>query len=307
MSEAAYTPGERGVPTIWWLVAAHRVFVAIVVLVFTAAATAVAFVSAPVYRTSVIVLPAESKTSAAGLSAALGGLSSLGSVVGLGIGQSQDTVEAVALLESRDFAEAFIRDYNLTPLLFADRWDAAHSTWNLKWWQSEPTLYDAYKKFDRKVRHVIEDKKTGLVTLEVDWTDSAAGAKWANEMIRRVNEAMRQRALTESDSSITVLMSELKAAPTVELQGAIARTIETYVKSRVLAKVRPEYAFRVIDPAKPPGRKDFIKPNRPLYISCGFLGGFVIAALLLLGWEMLRQQRPRELLEGELRTHASAR
>jgi uncharacterized protein involved in exopolysaccharide biosynthesis len=265
------------------LMLSHRLLVGTIVLFFTAAAAVAAYLTTPVYRATVVVLPAESKNSMGSLEAALGGMGGLGSLVGLGPGYTKDTVEAVALLQSRDFAEAFIRDHDLMRRLFANRWA---STWS----RSEPTLYDAYRLFDRKIRHISEDRKTGLVTLQVDWTNADEGARWANEMIHLINALMRQRALSEADASIDLLTSEMAAAPTVELREAIARAIETSVKARTLAKVRLDYAFRVVDSGKPAGPRDFIRPQRALYVSSGFIVGLVFAFLVVYARQFLIPQ-----------------
>jgi uncharacterized protein involved in exopolysaccharide biosynthesis len=265
-----------------------------IVLVFAAASAAAAYLTTPVYRATVVVLPAESKSSMTNLEAAIGGMGGLGSLIGIGAGETKDTVEAVALLQSRDFAEAFIRDHGLVQRLFADRWDAKRSTWRASIWsRSEPTLYDAYRIFDRRIRHVSEDKKTGLITLQVDWTNPDEGAHWANEMIHRINEVMRQRVLSEADASIDLLTEDLKVAPTIELKDSIARTIETYVKSRALAKVRLDYAFRVIDSGKPAGPRDFIRPQRALYLSSGVVIGLVFAYFAVLARQFLVPQMRR--------------
>jgi uncharacterized protein involved in exopolysaccharide biosynthesis len=272
-----------------------------IVLLSTACAILAAVVTTPVYRATVTLLPAESKNAIPGLGAALGNLGTLGSLVGLGAGETQNTVEAVALLGSRDFAESFIRDRDLTRLLFANRWDTQRSGWRLSWWApAPPTLYDAYRKFDRSVRRVSEDKKTGLVTVEVDWTDRDQGAQWANEMVARVNATMRQRAIADADASIELLTDELRSAGTIELRDAIARTLESYVKARALAKVTPDYAFRVIDPGKPTGPRDYIRPNRFLYVFAGVITGFIIAVLVAMTLDALRRRRQVQPITGQV-------
>jgi uncharacterized protein involved in exopolysaccharide biosynthesis len=252
----------------------------------TLVSVVMALLTTPIYRATVILLPTQNRSSMSELEGTIGGLGSIGSLVGLSGGQSQQTVEAVALLESRALGEAFIKDHNLLPRLFASRWDAKRATWRISWRHAlPPTLFDGYSKFNRKVRHVSQDKETGLVTLEVDWTDPSKAAQWANEMVKRVNDAMRKRALDEANASIELLSKELQQAPAGELRDAIARTIDSYVKSRVFAKVRPDYAFRIVDAAVPPGPNDFIRPNRFLYVVSGLCIGLMVAALACLASE----------------------
>jgi uncharacterized protein involved in exopolysaccharide biosynthesis len=289
MSAATQPPDEAAQLPVFQLVLSHRVLVIAIVLVFTIAAAAVAFLSKPIYRANAVVLPAESGSS---MESALGGLGNLGTLVGLGTSDSHKTVEAIALLRSRDFAENFIRDHDLVHRIFADRWDSAHSMWRPgRWPSAEPSVYDAYQIFDRKIRHVSEDKKTGIVTLSVDWTDAAEGARWANEMIERANEVLRQRALREADASIELLTNELRTASNIELRDSIARTIDTYVKSRALTNVRPDYAFKVIDPGKPAGPKDFIRPQRSLYLISGPVVGLLFALFVVVSGQFLARQR----------------
>jgi len=279
-------------PSLPILMMRHWMLASVIIVSCTLVSTVMAFLTAPIYRASVTLLPAQNRTSMGELEASLGGLGSIGSLVGLGAGQSQDTVEAVALLESRGLAEAFIQDHHLLPRLFANRWDATRATWRATWWSTTPpSLYDGYREFDRMVRHVSQDRQTGLVTLEVDWTDPTEAAQWANEMVGRVNDVMRKRALEQANASIELLTNELKQASTVELRESIARTIDTYVKSRVFARTTPDYAFRIVDPPAPPGPNDYIRPNRFLYVVSGLCIGLLLAALACLVSERLTRER----------------
>lgn len=268
---------------------AHHWILAFAITVsITATSVALGILATPIYRAKVVLLPTQTRTSMTELGATLGSLGSIGALVGLGGIRSQDTVEAVALLKSRAFAEAFIQDHHLLPRLFPNRWDAKRAAWRTSWRHpSPPSLYDGYRVFDRKVRHVSQNKETELVTLEVDWTNPNQAAQWANEMVERVNDAMRKRALAEANESIALLSNQLDQTRSVELREAIARTIDTYVKSRVLAKVRPDYAFTIIDPAAPTGTDDYIEPNRPLYALSGLCIGLMLAALTCFCYEWI--------------------
>ena len=54
--------------------------------------------------------------------------------------------------------------------------------------------------------------------------------------------------------------------------------METQTKKIMLANVRDQYAFRIIDPAVIPEKK--IKPNRGLIIMVGFVAGLAFSALI---------------------------
>jgi len=274
---------------IWRLLIDGKWLVLSLVLLFTLSAAAAAFLTTPVYRARVVMIPAQSTESAGGLGAMVGDLGGLAALAGLNIGGNEATVEALALLRSRQFADDFIAQERLLQRFFARKWDSEHNQWRVSG-VDVPTDWDAWKYFDRKVRFVGEDKKTGLVTLDVNWQDRHEAADWANQLVDRLNEAMRTRAIAESEASIQLLQKELAATEVVALQQAIARLIETQVKRRTMATVRPEFVFRVVDPASAPDADDFIRPKRVLYLVAGPVCGFLVAFFLILLREFVRRE-----------------
>lgn len=292
MSDSDGVERNVGAIGLWRMMVDRRVSVLVIVFLCTLAAAAAALFMKPVYRATVVLVPAESTNPiGSGLTSMLGDLGGLASLAGLALKSDETTVESIALLESRQFTESFIRDNGLLARLYRNRWDAEHSRWRVHWWSDAPTVYDAYRRFDRKIRRVVEDKKTGVVTLDIDWTDAEEGARWANELVRRLNEAMRSRAIAEADQSIALLTTESSGTDVAELKQAIARLIEAQLQVRTLANVRSDYAFRVVDPAAPPGHDDFVRPQRALYLVLGPIIGLMIAAGFVVICDLAAQMR----------------
>ena len=256
----------------WWVLAS--------VLVFSLGFIAAALLMSPVYRASVVLVPADADRN--GLGGRLGQLGGLASIVGVKMdGAGSETEEAIAVLKSRQFTDAFIKDHNLMPILFAKSWDSATKSWKPA--SKLPTEGKASKAF-RKLCTVIEDKKSGLVTLQIDWTDRKQAAAWANTLVSRLNAEMRSRAITKSDAMLGYLEKELESTSIVGTRQAINNLVESQIKQRMLANVTQEYSFRVVDTAVAPEVDDPIKPKRRLMAAAGFaigLGIGVIGALLL--------------------------
>jgi uncharacterized protein involved in exopolysaccharide biosynthesis len=267
----------------------RRWTVLVIALLAGAAATAYAFLKTPVYRAEVVMVPAATSESGSltGLATQLGGLASL---AGVDLGGSETEVEvAVATLKSREFTDAFVRDNDLLPVLFDRKWDASAKAWKVRDPDDAPTLRDAFERFDRKVRFVHRDRKTGLVSLRVEWKDRALAARWANQLVERVNRHRQRKAIEEAEKSIAYLHAQLRGTTVVELQQAVYRLIEAQTKKIMLANVREEYAFEVIDPAVVPDEDDFARPNRPLVIALGLMAG-VLAGI---GVAVVRGPVPR--------------
>ena len=243
-----------------------------------AAALAVGFLMRPVYRATAVLMPVASKELGGGAVAGL--LSRLGGDGGLGLGDSSQRDEALAVLKSRQFAEQLITDEKLLPVFFPDQWDAASGKWSETDPKRIPSDWDAWIYFDRNIRTVLEDKDRGLVTIRVEWSDPVQAARWANLMVARANEDLRARKLRQLESSLEFLQSELRNAQLVELRAAISQVMESQINERMLANVRPEYAFRIIDPAVAPDVDQPERPKKLLLAAVGLTGGAMLGLVV---------------------------
>lgn len=271
-------------PAIFAAIWVRKWWVATSVLLCTGAFATAAFLMTPVYRASVVLVAADTARNGLGgaLGSALGQFGGLASLAGIDVsggGMSQE--EALAVLKSREFTEKFILDRNLMPQLFADEWDAASGKWKSSQ-EKPPTPGKAYRFFDKKVRSISQDKKTGLVTLQIDWTDRKQAAAWANELAERLNAEMRSRAIEMVDASIGYLERELEKTRVVATRDAISRLIEAQVRQRMIATVMREYSFRIVDKAMVADADDPVRPKRLILIVAGFGIGMVLGVALAL-------------------------
>ncbi|MGH8260229.1 MAG: Wzz/FepE/Etk N-terminal domain-containing protein [Steroidobacteraceae bacterium] len=256
---------------------ANPLWIIIGVIAFAAVFEVIAIWTRPIYRATTIVAPASPEgevSSAAGVSGALGGLAA-----GLGLGpKDEETEESLAVLRSRQFTEAFLSQRNLLPELFPSKWDAKSQRWKNSQ-EGQPTLAEAYHYFDKRIRSISEDPKSGLVTIQIDWTNQKEAAEWANGMIGQLNDEMRQRAITQADASMKFLENEVQSAGTVEERTAIAHLMETQVRRRMLAHVTRDYSFRVVDRAIASDGERPIWPRKALMLALGATFGLIVGAI----------------------------
>jgi len=261
----------------WWIVAS--------VVLFTAALTTAALTMTPIYRAQTVLIPNDPNSLSGSLGSPLGQIGGLAALAGVDLGTGNAaTQEALAVLESRQFIERFIVDRNLTGKLFPDRWDAQSGQWKVPV-AERPTVTTAYKRF-QKITEVTQDKKTGLVTMKLEWRDPEQAADWVNAVVQRLNAEMRSRAIGKAEASVAFLEKELATTSLVGTRDAINRLIEAQIKQRMLASVSEESAFRVVDAALPPERSDPVKPKKFLLMVGGPLLGFIIGVMgvLMFNW-----------------------
>ena len=243
-------------------------------------AITVTLITTPLYRVKATLVPAESGTDGlfGSLLGTLGG--GLGGMMGMS-GLTQDyTTEALALFESRQFIQQFISDENLLPKLFDDDWDAAKGAWRVPP-DEAPTLWKSYERFTDRFR-AFKNRKSGLVTVEMEWPDRQEAARLVNSIIARVNQDMRSRAMQEATLTIDYLRQEVEGARSIELQKTIYGMIENQIKLKAVASARQQFAFKVLDPAMPPDADDRIRPKPVLYIAGGIVLGGMLGMVIAL-------------------------
>jgi uncharacterized protein involved in exopolysaccharide biosynthesis len=263
----------------------RRWLIVICGLVFGILGATYSLLVTPVFRAQVTLLPVLNKPGQ-GLMGQLGALGGLAGLAGINL-EGGDKAEPMAVLNSKDFARSFIEDEKLLTVVLYDKWDEKTGKWKAQGGPDQPDIRDAVERFDKEIRRVGEDRKTGVITLIVDWKDPVEAAKWANMLAARINVQMRQRAIENADRSINYLRAELSTTKEVSLQQSISRLIESQMQTMMMARGNAEYAFRVVDEARVPKRRMF--PKRALIsIGCAMIGGFLACA-----WVVLLNPRPK--------------
>jgi uncharacterized protein involved in exopolysaccharide biosynthesis len=254
----------------------------------SAALWTAALLMTPVYRVTTVLAPARAEGGLGGLlGGAMGQLGGLAEMAGVSIGGGDEgTEEALAVLGSQEFTRRFIVQENLLPKLYASKWDATASKWAVGPGK-EPTLAKAAKLFSTSVRTIARDRKTGLVTLNIDWRDRQEALEWNHKLVAMLNEDMRRRAMTDADNYIKYLESELAATTLVDTRLAVSRLLEAQVKQRMMAKVTREYAFRIVDSGMVPDADDPIRPKKLKMFLLGPAVGLVLGVgYVLLAWAL---------------------
>jgi uncharacterized protein involved in exopolysaccharide biosynthesis len=266
----------------------HYLILGIYVVIFAVAAGVLAFTLTPLYRSEVVVSPADGASGLGELGGGqLGGLASLAGINLGGGGKKSD--EALEYLRSRIFTARFLQRHALMPILFAKKWDPVHNQWRDT--RDAPTIAQGVAKFSKKVRQIAEDKRTGIVTVSIVWSDRVAAADWANWLIAEADQALRERAIAEQNRSLEYLKSEATQTSTVELGTAVSKLMETELKNAMVARTRDAYAFKVVDPAVVADARDRDSPNKPLIVALGAGLGFAVGAVVAAVRQRRRERR----------------
>jgi hypothetical protein len=155
------------------------------------------------------------------------------------------------------------------PILFPGRWDVATNKGKADFRGHVLTLEDGYRKFDKSVRDVVENRKTGLVTITVTWTDPDLARQWVDGLIKATNDRLRTKAEERSSRNLEYLRKASEATSIMEVKTSIYKLMETEIKKQMVAYGADEYAFRTVDAAIVPQRRSY--PVRALFLLFGAL------------------------------------
>lgn len=283
-------------------------------ILFGVAAVFVTLRMPNVYKATAVLMPA-STSSTSSLAMLAGQLGNLASLAGLNLGQdgSEKTVAAIELIKSWGFQEQFIRDNALEVPLFAARgWNRATNQLVFdttlydpqagKWVRepnpklgrgSEPSGWELHQALARRVA-VSEDKKTGLITLSVEFYSPELAKQMVDRIIVAVNAHLQERDRAEAARSITYLEEKLAQTDIVEMRAVLAQLVREQTKNLMLATVSDEYALRTLSPAKVPEIK--VRPHRAVICMVLCACGALFGALAWLIWGAYR----RAAVEGRL-------
>lgn len=258
-----------------------RWLVIVVSLLATCAGLAYALLAQPRYRAEVVLVPVDNDPTSK-LMSQFGGLASL---VGVNVGNANDA-EPFAVLQSREFTATFVERHALLPVLFHRKWDPATQGWTgpeKKW----PDVRDGVKFFGERVRRIVQDRKTGLVTISMTWTDPQLAARWAGDYVRDANEQLRARTVARAQANVDYLKAQIAGTSLVALQQPAGKLLELELQKLMLARSDPQFAFRVVDAPQVP--KKPVSPRRKLAVVGAFVIGFMLACLYVIVRLLARQ------------------
>jgi len=203
------------------------------------------------------------------LSGKLGGLASL---AGIGVGGGGDGIEQQMLtrLKTRSFIVQHVKEYNLKPILFAERWSQQRQ----EWLYSEPSNSEVYNRLNSMIS--ISKDENGLVRLGIEWKnpDSIVRiADIANDLVASMNMHAKREATADARKSILFLEAELERTSLVDSRAMLYNLIEGKIKKIMMANVLNEFVFKVIDPAVVPEEAE-IKPVLMIVVLGILLGLF---------------------------------
>ena len=276
---------------------AGRTIIAGVTSMFAIVAVIYALTIPNEYKATAVIAPAQSGVSGLGdMASQLGGLASLAGI-NIGGGEGGEAQEAMEIMQSWGFIEKFIEKNDLAVEVFAaDGWDRSNNELTIdsdvydvgknEWMRNPPSgktpapsSWELYEEFSARLS-VSSDKKSGLVSVSVEYYSPLAAKQWVDLFVVTINEHMRDRKLAQVNNNIQYLEAQIEKTAIADMREVFYQIIEEQIKNKMLAEASPEYAFTTVSRAMLPEEQS--KPKRALICILGTLLGGMLSILVVL-------------------------
>lgn len=240
------------------------------------------------YRSSAVLVPA-GQGSTLNIGSQLQGLLPAGIDLGSG---SAETDTALEIMKSWKFIETFIQKNNLqlelgaieawdpgTNKLIIDssKYDEDRNEWKIDFFSKKsksPSSYDLYIEFSKRIV-ISESRRTGLVSISFDYYSPYLARSVLDSFIYEINDHMRNRKVKELTNNIESLQNQIQQTDIAEMREVLFRIMGEQTKSKLLAEVNSEFAFKIASPPMVPEMK--IGPQRTLIVVISTIVGGLLS------------------------------
>ncbi len=296
---------ERTLLDYWRVLVKRKWLIIILVFVSVFATAIISLFETNIYQSKTVIAPVSDSGRKGRLAALASRLTGMPRITLPG---SASSSEIIALLNSNILRQEIIRKYNLLPVLFYEQWDAKKKDWKkddtfafnpfkligsivkvirpedkvtLKREKKEeegvPSIWDGLRALDNMVR-VNDNIDRNTIEISVDFHDPEKAAAILEDFLTTLNSHMSDEAKRVANTNRRYLEEQLKHTSDPFIKQKIYTLIAHQVETSIMAEVKENFAFKVLDPPTVPDRK--IKPKRASMVILSFLLSLFAAIFL---------------------------
>lgn len=288
----------------WRIIQKHKKLISRIVIVTVAVTAVISLFMTNIYQAKALITPVTTKeTSGSGLTALAQQFGALPSMMGLSLPGATSSAELVNLLKSNIVREKMIQKNNLLPILFYKQWDTKKKDWKrggislnpmvlvapvVRWLTSQgsakakkdgdvPDVLDGLRELDDIVS-VKSNLKENTISISIDYPDPEIAAKMVDYLLQALNDHMTNETKRVAKINKDYLEDQVLKNSDPIIKQKIYNLIAQQIETIMMAEVKENFAFKVLDPPVVPDKK--IRPKRTLMVLLSlvvslFLGCFV--------------------------------
>jgi len=312
-SEQGHEEYEITLLDYWRVLRKRRKLIIQVVIAAVLATVVISLLMTNIYQAKAVITPITSKDGRTGDATLSAMAFQLFELPGIRLPGGSSATEIVNLLKSNILREKVIERYQLLPVLFYKKWDTEKKDWKqgpLVYMKrivhaitsatqrgiSEkdpdvPDVWDGLRKLDDIVE-INHNKKEDTITITVDYRDPEMAAKMVEYFLTALTDHMSSETRRVATINKQYLEDQLGKTADPLIRQKIYNLIAQQLETSMMAEVKENFAFKVIDPPKVPDKK--IKPKRILMALLSFVAFIFIGVFLAFFMEYLEKKKSKE-------------
>jgi uncharacterized protein involved in exopolysaccharide biosynthesis len=305
---------------LWQVIWKRRKFIGALVIVIVLVTIVASLFMKNIYQSRAVIVPVTAKDSGGGGGTLAALASQFGGIPGISLPGASSATEIVSLLNSNILREKIVERYQLMPILFYEQWDSRKKDWKrdsgislnpLRWLaklanairptdpkavsrkgeEDIPQLWDALRLLDGIVG-INNNIKDNTIILTVDYEDPELAAKMAGYFLDTLTDHMSAEAKRVALINRAYLEEQLKKTADPLIRQKIYNLIAQQLETSMMAEVKENFAFKVIDPPKAPDKK--IKPKRALMVVLSFIVAVCIGVFAAFFMEYIEKMKSKQ-------------
>ena len=248
------------------ILARHKNLIIITVAITVVATAIISFLSPRIYEAKAVIMPVAQSQEPSGMSA-------VALQFGITTNQTSNTSELFSLLQSNILMERVIIKNNLIPVFFGEE---------AKGKKENELIWDGIRYLKNSIYKVRDNKRDGIIELSVEFKDPEMSASILTGILAELTDYMSSEAKRVADTNKNYLESLIDKNSDPLIKQKIYALIARQIEVSMMAEVKENFAFKILDPPKIPDRK--MRPHISMNIMLSFIislvGGICLAFIM---------------------------
>tara|TARA_B100000989_G_scaffold295940_1_gene278087 strand:- start:446 stop:1396 length:951 start_codon:yes stop_codon:yes gene_type:complete len=252
-----------------------------------------------IYESEALLAPVDESSSLIG--GALSQYSGLAGLAGINLSNAENgnnAKKAIELMSSLNFFEKYLMPKIFLPDLMAfESWDEKKNIkiyddsifqMNSNTWVRDfsypqkliPSAQESFEAFEDYHLNVIEDNRTGYITLSIKHQSPLIAKQWVEIIVEEVNSFYRQKDKESSEKAVIYLNKQIANTNLTEIRQVTASLLEKEIQKLTLVEANKDYVFEYVYP--PSVMEEKSEPYRFVIIIFASFLGFMLSIFYVL-------------------------
>ena len=261
------------------IIAKNKLLIIILICISVTITSIISFQMPEIYEAKALITPAVQPRDQ-------GGINVIAAQFGIASPASSNASEIVNILKSNILREKIIKKYDLLPVFFKKE--------ALEGKTEEQKIWTGIR-YLQSTLGISFNQKDNVVEVSMQFTDPKKAADIVNYTLTELTEYMSSEAKRIADTNKKYLESLIDNISDPLIRTKIYSLIAQQIETSMMAEVKENFAFKIIDPPRAPDRK--IKPKRRANVMLSFVVSLFAGIFIAFFREYVDVVRMREKRE----------